>query len=175
MKRLVILGAGGYGRTVADAAAQSGQFEPIIFLDDNSAAADVVGKCADYLNYLNADTVFYPAFGNNKGRMDWLCRLEASGCALLTLVHATAYVSPTATIGQGTIVLPHAVVNTGVKIGKGCLINCGVIVDHGCGIEDGVHLCLGAIVKAENQVAALQKIEAGEVVEARSFPVGGNV
>ena len=175
MKRLVILGAGGYGRTVADAAAQSGQFEPIIFLDDNSAAADVVGKCADYLNYLNADTVFYPAFGNNKVRMDWLCRLEASGCALLTLVHVTAYVSPTATIGQGTIVLPHAVVNTGVKIGKGCLINCGAIVDHGCVIEDGVHLCLGAIVKAENQVAALQKIEAGEVVEARSFPVGGNV
>ena len=175
MKRLVILGAGGYGRTVADVTAQSGQFEPIIFLDDNSAAADVVGKCADYLNYLNADTVFYPAFGNNKVRMDWLCRLEASGCALLTLVHATAYVSPTATIGQGTIVLPHAVVNTGVKIGKGCLINCGAIVDHGCVIEDGVHLCLGSIVKAENQVAALQKIEAGEVIEARSFPVGGNV
>ena len=175
MKRLVILGAGGYGRTVADAAAQSGQFEPIIFLDDNSAAADVVGKCADYLNYLNADTVFYPAFGNNKVRMDWLCRLEASGCALLTLVHATAYVSPTATIGQGTVVLPHAFVNTGVKIGKGCLINCGSIVDHGCVIEDGLYLCLGAIVKAENQVAELQKIEAGEVVEARSFPVGGNV
>ena len=29
MKRLVILGAGGYGRTVADVAAQSGQFEQI--------------------------------------------------------------------------------------------------------------------------------------------------
>lgn len=175
MKRLVILGAGGYGRTVADVAAQSGQFEPIIFLDDNSAAADVVGKCADYLECLNADTVFYPAFGNNKVRMDWLCRLEASGCALLTLVHATAYVSPTATIGQGTVVLPHAVVNTGVKIGKGCLINCGAIVDHGCVIEDGVHLCLGSIVKAENRIAALQKIEAGEVIETRSFPVGENV
>ena len=52
MKRLVILGAGGYGRTVADLAAQSGQFEPIVFLDDNSAAADVAGKCADYLKYL---------------------------------------------------------------------------------------------------------------------------
>ena len=150
MKRLVILGAGGYGRTVADAAAQSGQFEPIIFLDDNSAAADVVGKCADYLNYLNADTVFYPAFGNNKGRMDWLCRLEASGCALLTLVHATAYVSPTATIGQGTVVLPHAVVNNGVKIGKGRLINCGATADHGRAIQDGVPLWLGGILKAEN-------------------------
>ena len=175
MKRLVILGAGGYGRTVADVAAQSGQFGPIIFLDDGSAAAGIAGKCADFTQFQTGTTVFYPAFGNNKVRMDWLYRLEASGCALLTLVHATAYISPTATIGQGTVVLPHAVVNTGVKIGKGCTVNCGAIVDHGCVIEDGVHLCLGAIVKAENQVAALQKIEAGEVVEARSFPVGGNV
>mgnify|MGYP000016070879 CR=1 FL=1 len=175
MKRLVIFGAGGYGRTVADVAAQSGQFEPIIFLDDDSAAAGIAGKCADFAQFQTGDTVFYPAFGDNKARMDWLCRLEASGCALLTLVHATAYVSPTATIGQGTIVLPHAVVNTGVKIGKGCLINCGAIVDHGCVIEDGVHLCLGAVVKAENRIAALRKIEAGEVVAARAFPVGGKV
>lgn len=174
MKRLVILGAGGYGRTVADLAAQSGQFEQIIFLDDNSTA-DVAGKCTDYLEYLNADTVFYPAFGDNKARLDWLRRLTEQDCALLTLVHPTAYVSPTAAIGQGTILLPHAIVNTGVKIGKGCIVNCGAIVDHGCIIEDGVHLCLGAIVKAENRIAALQKIEAGEVVAARAFPVGGNV
>ena len=175
MKRLVILGAGGYGRTVADLAAQSGQFEPIVFLDDNGAAADVAGECADYLEYLNADTVFYPAFGDNKARLDWLRRLAEQGCALLTLVHPTAYVSPTAAIGQGTAVLPHAVVNTGVKVGKGCIVNCGAIVDHGCVIEDGVHLCLGAVVKAENRIAALRKIEAGEVVAARAFPVGGKV
>ena len=165
MKRLVILGAGGYGRTVADLAAQSGQFAPIVFLDDHSAAADVAGQCADYLEYLNADTVFYPALGDNKARLDWLRRLAEQGCALLTLVHPTAYVSP----------LPHAVVNTGVKVGKGCIVNCGAIVDHGCVIEDGVHLCLGAVVKAENRIAALRKIEAGEVVAARAFPVGGKV
>lgn len=175
MKRLVILGAGGYGRTVADVATQSGDFSNIRFLDDSSTAGDILGKCTDYPNFIDADTVFYPAFGNNKVRMDWLCRLEASGCALLTLVHATAYISSTATIGQGTVILPHAVVNTGVKIGKGCIVNCGAIVDHGCIIEDGVHLCLGAIVKAENRIAALQKIEAGEVVAARAFPVGGKV
>ena len=61
----MILGAGGYGRTVADLAAQSGQFEQIIFLDDNSAA-DVAGKCADFTRFQTGTTVFYPAFGNNK-------------------------------------------------------------------------------------------------------------
>ena len=119
--------------------------------------------------------MFYPAFGDNKARLDWLRRLAEQGCALLTLVHPTAYVSPTAAIGQGTAVLPHAIVNTGVEVGKGCIVNCGAIVDHGCVIEDGVHLCLGAVVKAENRIAALRKIEAGEVVAARAFPVGGKV
>ena len=42
---LIILGAGGYGRTVADVAGQTGQFDEIAFLDDNSAAPDVVGTC----------------------------------------------------------------------------------------------------------------------------------
>ena len=175
MKRLVILGAGGYGRTVADLAAQAGQFEQMIFLDDNSAAADVAGKCADFAQFKTGDTLFYPAFGDNKARLDWLRRLAEQGCALLTLVHPTAYVSPTAAIGQGTAVVPHAIVNTGVEVGKGCIVNCGAIVDHGCVIADGVHLCLGAVVKAENRIAALQKIEAGEVVAARAFPVGGKV
>ena len=173
-QHLVILGAGGYGRTVADLAVQSGEFETIRFLDDNSTASDVLGKCAEYEKYLNGETVFYPAFGNNKGRMNWLLRLQETGCRLLTLVHPTAYVSPTSVIEEGTVVLPHAVVNTGVHVGKGCIINCGSIIDHGCWIEDGVHICLGAIVKAENQIEALRKIEAGEVIEARTFPVGGH-
>ena len=173
MKKLIILGAGGYGRTVADLAEQSGRFDTIRFLDDSSAAGDVLGKCGEYEKYLDMDTLFYPAFGNNEGRMNWLHRLEESGCELLTLVHPTAYVSPTAVIGKGTAILPHAVINTGVRVGKGCIVNCGSMVDHGCVVEDGVHLCLGAIVKAENRIAALRKIEAGEVIEARAFPVGG--
>lgn len=173
-QHLVILGAGGYGRTVADLATQSGQFETIRFLDDNSTASDVLGKCAEYENYQNPDTVFYPAFGNNEVRMNWIYHLRQTGCKLLTLVHPTAYMSPAAVIEEGTVVLPHAVVNTGVHLGKGCIINCGSIIDHGCWVEDGVHVCLGAIVKAENQIGALRKIEAGEVVEARTFPVGGH-
>ena len=45
--RLIILGAGGFGRTVADLAAQSGRYETISFLDDGSNAPDVIGrKCS---------------------------------------------------------------------------------------------------------------------------------
>lgn len=51
---------------------------------------------------------------------------------------------------------------------KGCIINLGAIVDYGCILEEGVHICLGAIVKGENRIEGLSKIETGEVVERGS-------
>ena len=49
--KLIILGAGGYGQTVADVAEQSGEYEEIHFLDDNSTADNVIGKCEDFVKY----------------------------------------------------------------------------------------------------------------------------
>ena len=114
---------------------------------------------------------FIPAFGNNAFRMEWMNRIEESGGQLATLIHLTAYVSPTAKIGPGTVILPHAIVNTDVVINRGCIINLGAILDHGCILEEGVHICLGAIVKGENRIERLSKIEAGEVVERGQYPL----
>lgn len=169
--RLIILGAGGYGRTVADVAAQTGAYETILFLDDNSQAEDVIGKCAEFINHTDENTIFYPAFGNNEGRVSWLKRLTENGCKVATVVHPTAYVSPTVRMAEGNVVLPHAVVNTGCEVKSGCIINCGAIVDHGCILEEGVHICLGAIVKAENRISKCMKIEAGEIVVNRTYPL----
>lgn len=169
--RLIILGAGGYGRTVADVAAQTGAYETILFLDDNSQAEDVIGKCAEFINHTDENTIFYPAFGNNEGRVSWLKRLTENGCKVATIVHPTAYVSPTVRMAEGNAVLPHAIVNTGCEVKAGCIINCGAIVDHGCVLEEGTHVCLGAIVKAENRIPKCMKIEAGEVIQNRSYPL----
>lgn len=86
----------------------------------------------------------------------------------MTLIHPTAYVSPTATINLGTDILPHAIVNTDVEVCKCCIINLGAIIDHGCILEEGVHLAPRAIVKGENRIEKYSKIEAGETVERGS-------
>lgn len=169
--RLVILGAGGYGRTVADVAAQTGQYAEIRFLDDHSNAPDVMGVCCDFAQMIDDETAFYPAFGNNEARMGWLHRLMEAGCNVATIIHPTAYVSPTARVMPGTVILPHAIVNTSCEIRAGCIVNCGAIIDHGCVLEEGVHVCLGAIVKAENCIPRCMKIEAGEVVQNRTYPL----
>ena len=165
--RLVILGAGGYGQTVADVAEQLGQYEKIMFLDDNNPTA--AGKCKEFCGFINSNTEFYPAFGNNAVRLDWLTKLKAAGCRIATLIHPDAYVSPKAEIGEGTVVLPKAAVNTGCRVRRGCILNLGALVDHGCVLEDGVHVCLGAIVKGENHIPAGMKIEAGEVIERAAY------
>ncbi len=167
--RLVIIGAGGYGQTVCDIAEQSGKYEKIVFLDDNKAAENVVGKCADVEKFISDYTEIYPAFGNNEARISFIEKLEGLGANIPVIVHKTAYVSPKARLKKGTVVLPNAIINTDTLVEKGCIINCGAIVDHGCVIEKGVHVCLGAIVKAENRIPAFMKVEAGQVIENRTY------
>ena len=162
MKRLVILGAGGYGRTVKDVAGQLGY--STIVLDDSISTHPLF----TFSSYISDDTSFIPAFGNNAFRMEWINRIEEIGGQLATLIHPTAYVSLTATISQGTVILPHAIVNTDVVVGKGCIVNLGAIVDHGCILEEGVHVAPGAIVKGENLIEKYSKIESGEVLERGS-------
>ena len=162
MKRLVILGAGGYGRTLVDVSRQLGY--STIVLDDANQAHPL----SSFQSYINSSTSFIPAFGNNTFRLEWINRIEESSGQLATLIHPTSYVSPTAIIKPGTVILPHAIINTDVVVSKGCIINLGAIVDHGCILEEGVHICLGAIVKGENRIEKCNKIEAGEVVERGS-------
>ena len=169
--RLIILGAGGYGRTVADVAGQTEEYSTILFLDDNSVAPDVAGKCAEFARFRGEQTAFYPAFGNNESRLAWLHRLREAGCAIPTIIHPTAYVSHTAQVEPGAVILPHAIVNTNCVVKSGCIVNCGAIVDHGCVLEEGEHICLGANVKAENRIPRSMKIEAGEVVQNRAYPL----
>ncbi len=167
--RLVILGAGGYGQTVADMARQLNKYSEILFLDDNKT--DAAGKCSDYPLFADGNTEMYPAFGNNEVRLNFIKKLVAANIPVATIIHPTAYISPTAKIDHGTAVLAHASVNTDCRVKSGCIINIGAVVDHGCVIEEGVHVCLNAAVKAENRIPALMKIEACEVIQNRKYPL----
>lgn len=169
--KLLILGSGGFGKTVADIARQLGRYEKIAFLDDQKTGSGVLGVCEEYGLFCDEDTEVYPAFGNTAIRMQWLERLADEDLPVATLVHPLAYVSPTAVLGAGSVVLPMAVVNTGVTVGRGCIVNIGALVDHDTVLEDGVHLAPGAIVKALNRIPEGSKIESGEVVQNGKYPL----
>lgn len=159
LRKLIILGSGGYGRTVYDVAEQLGYSITVLDDSDNEHPLD------SFSLYIKNDVEFIPAFGNNEFRLSWLERIEKAGGKPATLVHPSAYISPRAHVSEGCVVLPGAILNTGTRIGKGCIINLGATVDHDVIIEDGVHLCIRRIIKGENRISRCEKIEAGEIIE----------
>jgi acetyltransferase EpsM len=63
-----------------------------------------------------------------------------------TVVHATAWVSPTATVEPGAVVLAHAVVNSGAHVGRHAIVNSAAVVEHDVDVGAGSHVAPGAIV-----------------------------
>ena len=66
--------------------------------------------------------------------------VEKLSCRFGVAVHPSAVISPSATIGEGTVVMPGVIINADVVIGKHCIVNTGASVDHECIIGDFCHL-----------------------------------
>ena len=169
--KLIILGAGGHGKVVADIASQTGKYSDIFFLDDNSKDEKVIGKCNEYLSFKDSNVEMYPAFGSNLGRIEWEEKIEKAGIKLAKIIHPLAYISPTAEISDGCVIMPYAIINTNTKVKKACIINIGAILDHDCILEEGCHLAPGAIVKGENHLPKGMKVDSGEVISLQQYKI----
>lgn len=168
MNKLVILGAGGHGKVVADCAKCVGYID-IEFLDDNRHTDNVlgysvVGGVSDAAKYDKSTTDFFVAIGNNRVRVDLLNRLADMGCGIATLIHPKTVVSEFASVDKGTLVMPGAVINAGAQIGFGAIINTGVCVDHDCKIGRGVHISPGAVLSGTVSVGEGTWICSGAVI-----------
>ena len=169
MKRLVILGFGGYGKTIEDVVLSAKMFDEILFLDDNAKNEKVKGVCKDFKTFIDENTWFYPAFGGNNLRVEWIYQINNAGGQVATIIHPSAYVSANAVVEKGCVVFPQSVVNGYTTIRTGCIINFGAVVDHNVVLEKGVHLCINGVVKAYNRIAPFAKIEAGQVIFNNTF------
>lgn len=158
---LLILGAGGHGRVVKETAKAIGSFNKIDFLDDNSNIA--IGACNDYEKYINQYSYAFVAFGNHDLRMNWMNVLIQVGFKIPTLIHPTAYISPSSIIGEGSFVGVGAIINTNVVVEKGCIIGIGALIDHDSIVSEYCHINTGAIVKSGSRIHSFIKVDAGIV------------
>ena len=152
---------------VADIALKIGAYKNVAFLDDWAKTAhlglEVVGKTADVDKYIeNSDVIV--AIGNAKIRQDITEDLIKKGANLPILIHPSAIVSDSATIGEGSVVMAGAVINPCVKIGKGAIINTCSSVDHGSVIGNYCHISVGARVTGSVEIGNRVFFGAGAVV-----------
>ncbi|TAH67247.1 MAG: acetyltransferase [Anaerolineaceae bacterium] len=146
--KLLIIGASGHGKVVADIAIKMNKWQSIAFLDDDetlkqSMGLEVIGKTSDVLKYID-EADFFVAIGNNTTRMRIQEELESNGLELVILIHPSSVIGTEVNIGSGSVVMAGVVINSSTVIGKGCIINTSSSVDHDNVIEDYVHISPGA-------------------------------
>ena len=172
MKDLLILGAGGFGHMIQETAKLLG-YEKAVFLDDAVRDPDVVGKCCDYESFLGQYDTAVAALGDNNMRLHWTEKLMEAGYDVPAIIHPSAVVSPSASVGKGSFIMQRAIVNTHTVVEHGVLINSGAVVDHDSYVERGAHIGLGSVVKANCRIASKVKVEAGEVIFSTRRKIDG--
>lgn len=148
LARLLLIGAGGHGRVVADIARELGTVD-ILFLDDRWPSLSsvgnwpVVGTSKDVNAHMQGRGVVV-TIGDNQRRLALHGELERTGISQPALVHPKAVVSREAKIGAASVVMAGVVVNIGAKVGKAVILNTACTIDHDCDIGDGAHVSPGA-------------------------------
>jgi sugar O-acyltransferase (sialic acid O-acetyltransferase NeuD family) len=168
MPTLLVIGAGGHGRAVAEAAMLSGHWSAIAFLDDrypDPATVDgwpVLGKVTD-LGSLDRFALAgaIVAVGKNALREAWCDRVAAAGIALRSVIHPRAFVSPSAGIGVGCAVMAGAVVGPHAVLGNGSLVNVLAAVDHDVVLGEYVHLGVGVALAGGVRIGRAAWLQAG--------------
>jgi len=146
--RIVLLGAGGHAKVIADILLESDEMEIagcVTLGDKGSLVGFPVLGGDDKLPQLCASgiTRAFPAIGDNARRMTAIDRLSALGFTLVNAISRRASVSPRASLGSGVAIMPGAVVNVGSTVSDGAIINTGATVDHDCAIGRCAHIAPG--------------------------------
>lgn len=163
MQKLIIIGASGHGRVVADIAAKCG-YKDIVFLDDNAK----IKSCGRYpvagdsskAGDLNGDVIVAVGDPVIRERIQEGIKEER----MTTLIHPDAVLAEDVTVGKGSVVMAGAVINPGSKLGKGCIVNTCASVDHDCRLGKYVHIAVGAHVAGHAEIGDGTWIGAGATV-----------
>jgi UDP-N-acetylbacillosamine N-acetyltransferase len=159
VKQIYIYGASGHGKVIADIARAMG-FKVVAFVDDDESKNEFGGlPCirADKMQKLPVAV----AIGSNKARKRVYDNLKNCSFAMPPLIHPSAVISPSAKIGEATVVMPNAVINADAAIGTGCIINTAVVVEHDCIIGNFAHISPNAALAGGVSVGEMSHIGIG--------------
>lgn len=137
-KRIVIAGAGGFGRNIFGWVTSSPRhreqhgISDIVFIDDQSFVtglpAPLLGTIADY-RPVPSDAVVC-AIGDPHVRERLVTRLAGVGAQFHTFVDDRAIVCPSASVGEGAVLCPGVVVGADVQVGRQVQVNMNCSIGH---------------------------------------------
>jgi UDP-perosamine 4-acetyltransferase len=177
-KPLLIIGAGGHGRVVAEAAQLSG-VEIAGFIDNQISR---LPNEIDSIKVLGDDSLL-PSLESSKysftvgvgmsrvpdPRGALFLKMLDLGFAPQSIFHPSAVISPTAEVSPGAQILAQAVVQAGAKVGRGVIINTGSVIEHDCTIAEFCHVAPCAVVLGGATLEAGSMVGANAVIRPGAY------
>lgn len=153
MKNLIVIGAGGYAKSVLDSVDYM-NFHMVGYIDDIKPQGEIhqgypiLGNTIDCVE--NPEQyVYFVAIGNNAKRKVWFDKLKERQLSLINVIDKSALVSSAATIGEGCFIGKLAILNHGSSVGDNCVINTRALIEHGCCIKNHVNLSTNSTLNGD--------------------------
>ena len=173
MKSLILVGGGGHCKSCIDVIRISGEYKITGILD----TADNVGSEVSGIKIIGTDELisdlarqdndFLITIGQIRSallRREIYRKIKESGGSLPVIISPRAYVSASAAIEEGTIIMHDVVVNAEAKVGKACIINTGALIEHEAQIGDYCHISTNSVVNGQSRVGNMVFIGSNAVV-----------
>lgn len=192
MQDLVIVGAGGHARVLAEIVQLTDEYQLVGFTDRDPHGKEkenlprpVLGS-DDILPLLLSEGVKCAVLGVGAVGVNELTKslfqmIAHLGFLQPALVHPSAYVCPTAELGRGSVVMAKAVISTNARLGNNVTVNSGGIIEHDSVIGNHVHVATGAflgggvIVGPESHIGIGTSVVQGKKIGHGSLIGAGSV
>jgi len=181
-KGIVLIGAGGHARSCIDVIEQDGEFQIVGLVGKNEEIGSLVlgyevlsddSMLLDLARKIPFALITIGQIHNPEKRINLFQSAMSAGFTLASIRSPLAYVSPTASIGVGTIIMHDVIVNAGAKIGNNCIINSKALIEHDSVISDNCHISTGAMINGNVTVLSGSFIGSGSVIR-NGISVGEN-
>ena len=160
-EKLLLVGAGGFGRMVAEQAIL--QYD-CAFVDDGQAVGTeicgipVVGGLADLPELRKGYDWLVVGVGNNQFRAQAYEKAKTLDYAFPNIIAPSAYISPNAKVGCGCVVLQNACIQNGASVGSGVLLNAGTEVHCDAAVGDYALIYTNSVIRTGATVGNFARI-----------------
>lgn len=169
MKKVVIIGAGGHAKVIAETILLHDDIELLGFADDNLGQGtvvfenySVVSSIRELDNWRHRIDVLALGIGNITIRQKIVDQLSAD-FHWLTVIHPTAVIARNAILNEGITILAQTVIASEVNMGAFTIVDAGTIVDHECQIGSFCHLAIGSLIGSNSHISEATKTEIGQI------------
>jgi sugar O-acyltransferase (sialic acid O-acetyltransferase NeuD family) len=173
MEPIILIGGGGHCLSCIDVLLLENKFEIAGILDTSDKVGSslmnirIIGTDDDIPELVSRCRYFLITIGqikNSEKRVSIFETVKRHGGNLPVVISPRAYVSPSAIINEGTIIMHNSLVNAKAVIGKGCIINTGALIEHEVTIGDFCHISTHAVVNGQVNIGRNSFIGSNSVI-----------